>query len=491
MKFDVRTDSLKKATIINAVSKYSTVVMNLLFTAILARLLTPDDYGVVAILTVFTNFFAIFSDMGIGTAVIQNRKLTKDDENKIYTFTIGLGILLAVLFTIFSQFLVIIYKNKVYSILGAILSISLAFRAFNMVPSAILMKQKRFMLSGIRLVIVNIVSFIVAVIIAMAGGKYYAIVLQSVASSLCVYLWNLFSTKLRISFGNIIRSIKKIFSFSFYQFLFSIINYFTRNLDNLLTGYYFGQAELGYYDKAYKLMRYPVENLTNVLTPSIQPILSEHQNDKEYIKNKYNQMVKLLSLVGIFIAVFCFYSSREVILIFFGSQWEKSIECFHILSLPLILQMVNGLGGSIYQSLNKTKYLFINGIISAVILVLSILIGVKLGTIESLALSYSIGFVLTFLECEFCLSYFCFNCSIWNLLEVYFPETIIFLTMMVGMYFVPSFENLLISTFVKFIICGMIYLIMLILTKEYKVFISMLPQKLAKRFEKRSGMKMK
>ena len=63
--------------------------------------------------------------------------------------------------------------------------------------------------------------------------------------------------------------------------------------------------------------------------------------------------------------------------------------------------------------------------------------------------------------------------------------------MMVGMYFVPSFENLLISTFVKFIICGMIYLIMLILTKEYKVFISMLPQKLAKRFEKRSGMKMK
>ena len=80
--------SLKKATIINASSKYTTVILGLLFSAVLSRLLSPEDYGIVAVVTVFTNFFSLFADMGIGTAVIQNKKLSDDDENRIFTFTL-------------------------------------------------------------------------------------------------------------------------------------------------------------------------------------------------------------------------------------------------------------------------------------------------------------------------------------------------------------------------------------------------------------------
>lgn len=476
--------SIKKATLITAISKYSIVVMNLLFNAILSRLLTPDDYGIVAILTVFTNFFVLFSDMGMGAAVIQNKDLSKEDENRIFSFSIGLGIALAIIFSLFSILLVQIYNNTVYYILGPLLSISLMFNTFNMVPNAILLKEKKFLLAGIRNIASNIFCYMIAILIALLGGNYYAIVLQSIFSSLTLFLWNLKSSSLKMQFKNMGVSIKKIWNFSLFQFLFSLINYFTRNLDNLFVGYFFGQKKLGYYDKAYRLMRYPVENLTNTLTPSLQPILSDYQDDNAYILKKYNQIAKLLFLVGVYVAVLCFYAPREIVLLFFGRQWENAVLCFQILSLPIVLQLVNGLGGSIYQSLNKTKYLFINGIISAVILVLSIIVGIILGSIESLAFSYSIGFCITFFVCEWCLAKFCFHTSVFNLLKVFIREFLIFVILFVAMYFVPSFESLILSFVLKFTICTIIYVIMLILTKEYRVYMDLTPQKIKDKFKK-------
>lgn len=485
-KLSNRSDnSLKAATYINAASKYSVVIMNLFFTAVLARLLTPDDYGVVAILTVFTNFFVLFTDMGIGTAVIQNKGLSKEDENNIFSFSMAFGLFLAVLFSLFSFVIVYLYKNPAYYRLCPILSLSLMFSTFNMVPNALLMKRKLFMLAGLRKVVANIVSYVIAIVMACLGSSYYAIAFQSVSSALVIFLWNLKSTGVRCGTKHIMSSVKKILNFSVFQFLFSIVNYFTRNLDNLLTGYFFGQEMLGYYDKAYKLMRYPVENLTNVIAPSIQPILSDYQDDSEYIFQKYNKIVKLLALIATFISAFCFFASREVVLLFFGRQWEGSVVCFHILSFSLVFQIVNGISGSVYQSLNKTKQLFVTGIINAVILITSIIIGVIMGNIEGLALSYTIGFVAMFFVNHYLLSRLCFNKSILALLKNFWQEAVIYAVLFVVMFFVPTLDSLILSAILKFGVCIAAYVIMLILTKEYKVYISMLPQKLVKRFEKK------
>jgi teichuronic acid exporter len=143
--------SLKKATIINATSKYATVILGLLFSAVLSRLLSPEDYGIVAVVTVFTNFFSLFADMGIGTAVIQNKRLSDDDENRIFTFTLYVGIALFVLFSMFSILLVKIYENTVYYVVGPLLGISLALTTFNMVPNARLMKSKSLFIPSARL----------------------------------------------------------------------------------------------------------------------------------------------------------------------------------------------------------------------------------------------------------------------------------------------------------------------------------------------------
>lgn len=106
--------NIKKATIINFFSKYSNIFIQLLLNSILARLLTPDDYGIVAIITVFISFFTVIADMGIGPAIIQHKDLSKKQISDIFIFTVFVGLLVSIGFILFSYPLAMFYDNRVY-----------------------------------------------------------------------------------------------------------------------------------------------------------------------------------------------------------------------------------------------------------------------------------------------------------------------------------------------------------------------------------------
>ena len=228
--------SIKKAALINFVSKYSNIIIQLLINSILARLLSPEEYGVVAVITVFISFFTIIADMGIGPAIIQDKTLKKRELSDIFIFTFITGIIISIGFIIFSIPISIFYNNKIYINLGSILSISIFFNVLNIVPNAMLLKEKQFRLIGIRTIVISIVSGFITIILALRGLSYYSLVINSVLIALLTFIVNIFYVKLKIYFKFNINSIKKIREFSIYQFAFNFINYFSRNLDNLTIG---------------------------------------------------------------------------------------------------------------------------------------------------------------------------------------------------------------------------------------------------------------
>jgi len=205
--------SLKRAAIINAISKYATVIVNLLANAILARILTPKDYGVVAIITLFSTFFSVFSDMVIGSAVIQDKTLTKQENIDIFSCTVYLGIAIASIFAIFSFVISDFYNNKVYIPLGFILSIAIFFNTLNMVPTAILMKDKHFIYVGVRNIIAAIFNFLVTLILGLNGFKAYSIVWGNVVNAVILFFLNIICSKLQFKIFPRWNSIKKIFGF--------------------------------------------------------------------------------------------------------------------------------------------------------------------------------------------------------------------------------------------------------------------------------------
>lgn len=463
--------SLKEAAVITFISKYGNIFIQLVINSILARLLTPDDYGVVAVITVFTGFFTLVADMGIGPAIIQNKTLNDKDISSIFNFTVISGVIVASIFCLLSYPLSLFYKEEIYIYLGLLMSLSIFFSVLNIVPNALLLKNKEFKVIGIRTISITFICGMITIILAFLKWKYYAIVMNSILVALFTFIFNYRNVDIQRSRFICKDSLQKISSYSKYQFGFGFVNYFSRNLDNLLIGKILGPIQLGFYDKAYKLMMYPISNLTYVITPVLHPILSDYQHDKNYIYKQYIKIVKILSLLGVFISVYCFYSADEAILIMFGNQWIESIGTFRILSLTIWTQMIMSSTGTIFQSLGETRYLFKTGYITAMINAAGIVIGLLLGKLEYIAImicfTFNINLIITFYILVKLL-----NKSVISFFKLFIPELFISFIMIIVLNFSKHIiiQNILLSAIFKFLIAGISYMLGLYLTKSSRYF---------------------
>ena len=344
-----------------SLAKYSRILVQLVVTTILARLLTPSDYGIVAIATVFIAFFNILSDIGIGPAIIQFKELTQKDLSNIFSVTAYLGVFMGSLFFMGAEIIAKYYDSPTLVPVCRLLSLSILFHCLNIVPLNIQYKNKRFRLTATVALSVQICSAIIAIVLAWINFGVYALVLQQILSAALIFGIYFFHEKLSFIVKVDFEPLKKILSFSVYQFLFNIINYFARNLDKLLVGRYIGLAPLGQYEKSYRTMMLPLQNITFVITPVMQPVFSEMQNNLQLMAEKYKKVFSLLCYIGFPLSIFLSFSGKEIVLLLFGDQWVDAVLPFRILALSVGFQILNGMTGSIYQSANATKQLFISG----------------------------------------------------------------------------------------------------------------------------------
>lgn len=462
---------IKKATLINSLGKYSKVILSVIVNAILARILSPDDYGIVAVITVFSTLFMTLSDMGFGAAIVQCKELSQKDIDSIYSLTVYIALFLSIGFVVLAFPISWFYKNEAYIYLGILLSIAVFFNAVNMVPNGILSRDKKFVLIAFRTVIVYIVASVVAIGLAKLGFKYYSLAIQTILTAIATFICNYRTTRPHFSFSFRKESINKVLSYSGYQFSFNIVNYFSRNLDHLLTGKVLGDAALGYYDKAYTLMLYPVNNLSGVLSPVLHPVLSEYQKDKKVIYDKFCKIVRLLACVGIYIAVICFFSAHEIVSIMYGLQWQETVGCFQFFSIAIVPQMINSSMGAVYQSIGNTKLLFQNSCINTTVTVVAIIIGLfGGGRIGQLAVCVAIAYIVHFVTASYMLVSLGFGYNFITYFKQFIPEIVITICMIVGTLFYPfDILNPLGSLVVKCVYVGTIYVIILWITKEYKI----------------------
>ena len=316
-----------------AIAKYAGIVISLAVSGVLARLLSPSDFGIVAVATVIITFFSIFSDLGIAPAIIQYKKLTGEELNGIFSFTIWSGLAVSLLFFGSSWLIASYYDSPQLVRICQFLSVNLLFAAMNIVPNALLYKQKRFRFIAMRNLCVQGSVGTIAVIAALSGAGIYALLINPIVSSIVLFIVNLREHPLRVRWTAGLQPLRTIFAFSAYQFSFNVINYFTRNLDKLLIGKYMGMSPLGFYEKSYRLMMLPLQNITNIISPVMHPIFSDFQHDLRKLSESYLKVVRVLAWIGFPLAAVLYFTAPELILLIFGSQWEASVPVFRILAL--------------------------------------------------------------------------------------------------------------------------------------------------------------
>lgn len=382
-----------------AIEKYSGLVVSILVTAVMARLLSPAEFGVVAIATVLIHFLSIFATMGIGPAIIQKQDLSARDVDVIYTFSLCVGFFLTLLFFASSWAIASFYENQQLVTICQILSLNLFFASANMVPSALMSKNKRFKEIAKRTVFLQISTGLVSILAAYIGAGVYTLLISPIITAVGVYLYNTHFYPVHLAKLKK-EPIRKIASFSIYQFAFSVSNYFTRNLDKLIIGKYYSMNELGYYEKSYRLMMLPLQQVTHILTPVMHPVLAQLQNDYASLARDYRKILNILSIVSFPLGAFLFFAADNLIYIIYGEQWMAAVPVFEILSISVPLQMLIATTGGIYQSSGRTDWLFWAGLFHASITVVGFLVAsIVLNSIEAIAWAFVITLCLhTFLS---------------------------------------------------------------------------------------------
>lgn len=453
-----------------AVAKYSGILIQLLVTAILARLLSPADFGVVAVATVFIAFFNILSDIGIGPAIIQNKELTQIDLEHIFSFTVYIGILLSAIFFLCAWSIANYYNNDILVPICQCLSLSIFFYCVNIVPLNLQYKYKRFKFTAFTTLAAQITAGAFAVVGAYKGMGVYALVMIPIVSSVILFCIYYKHERLHLFLRIEVKSLMKIMSFSIYQFLFNIINFFSRNLDKLLIGRFISMSSLGYYEKSYRLMLLPLQNITFVVTPVMQPIFSSLQGDLFDLGEKYKKVLCFLAYISFPLSALLFFIARELILIVFGSQWEAAIGPFQILALTVSMQVLTSTAGSIYQSANATKELFISGCWCAFFMVTSFCITIFCwGNIEAVAYGFLVAQIANTIQC-FYLLFRTLNYPIINILKVlvkpFLIGLILFAFLFVGKWLL-SIENIFLALLLKSVFSLIITLVLIQLLSGY------------------------
>lgn len=217
----------------------------------------------------------------------------------------------------------------------------------------------------------------------------------------------------------------------------------------------------------------PLQYVSGILIPVMLPVFSNYQNDIEYIQKKYTQILRFFAFVGVPLCAILYFCADELILLFFGDQWEKSVPCFKILAISVPFQIMGCSSGSIFQATGHTKAMFWNSFIGAFFTLMAFAIGVIVyGSIEALAWGYTAAMVITTFICFYIMYVYALKSSFLVWLKNMMSPTIFCVFLCVALYLTSllPISNHIVSLFVKCFVGGVFSVLYIQLLGYYNVF---------------------
>ncbi|MGD0962238.1 MAG: MOP flippase family protein [Methylomonas sp.] len=374
----------------NTVANVFKQILQLLSLVVYARLLSPDDFGLFSILMIFVSFLTLFSDMGMSAALVHIQNPSNKLFSSVFYFNIFVGFVLCITLIILTTPISIFFDNAKLKELLPLISISFVIYSFGIVQRAIYNKQLNFKKITLIETTAATISIFIGIGLAYYGFGIYSLVFQALINGLMTALFLRFTGHWRPLAYFSLKDIKSIWQYTANLSSFNVINYFARNADNFLIGKVLGTVDLGVYNLAYKIMLYPVMNVSQVLIQVLFPAFSKIQNDNEKIKKAYLRVIFFISLVTFPLMAGLFATADLFVKVVFGDKWQNLANLLMILTPIGLFQSIVTTAGSIFMSKGNTKNLFIIGSINSVIFVTSFVIGLPYG-IEGVAISYLIA----------------------------------------------------------------------------------------------------
>ena len=395
------------------IGKYSLYLLQIISLSILARLFTPEDFGTLAALQVLILFFQLLATSGLAPAIIHQETISVNQRDGIFTATLIIGISLTLLFIYLTPVLANWLQLTNVNLLTYVLALNVFFSALAMLPLASLQKDTKFIIIGKAEILAEIMALMACILLYFLGLGVVALAIKLLVTPVGRFVFYYrFSAQTEIGqakFGTQIVSILPLLAMAKFQLGFNILNFFSRNLDTLLVAKYFGVSTVGFYEKTYQIMRYPLQLFTFAINPALQPVLTRYKHQPNIIFSAYYQLIYKLAVLGILTASIIFWYADDIIFILFGSQWLAVSELLKILALSIPVQMVLSSTGGVYQAMGATKEMFYCGIFSSIVNVSAIILGIYTGEMTVLCISLVVAFIINYFQCFYVLHYYVFK----------------------------------------------------------------------------------
>lgn len=383
-----------RGTALTLVTAWAGFVLQLISTFFIARLVNPDDYGIVAMVTSITGLAEVLKDLGLGAATVQRRDITDREVNAVFWINAGLGAIVATVVACLAPLIAAFYDKPELVPVTLALALPFVFTGFIVQHQALMERQLRFRtLTKIDLTS-RATGVSVSIALALAGWGYWALVvgviLRAFSRSVMTWLDSYWKPAAPSSPASMIRVARGSLTFGGYLSVVTVTNYASRNVDNVLIGQRYDDLALGLYVKAYQLLLLPLQQVNAPFGKVAIPTLARLRDDAVRFRKYYRTAMTLIGFVVVPLIILMAVLATEMVRLALGDEYLGAARIFQALALAGIAQTLSSTNGWLFTSTGRSKQEAAWTLVKNPVIIASFFIGLPYGP-YGVAVAYAVA----------------------------------------------------------------------------------------------------
>lgn len=363
--------------------------VSIVATAVMARLLTPRDYGLIGMVAVVTSFASLFKDMGLSLATVQKTEINYNQISTLFWVNVGLSAAIALLVVAVAPVVAWFYGEPLLAPITVVIAFGFILGGLTVQHEALLKRQMRFVALSAIAFSSMVLGYATGIALAWHGAGYWALVFSQLAllGTNAAGVWLL--CKWRPGLPRRDPEIRSMLAFGRNVTGYSIINSFAGNTDSLLIGRFWGPQQLGFYGKATQLLSLPTDQVSEPIAAVTIPALSRLNDTPERYRQAYFRIAEKILILGTPSIVFIIAASDWLVYLILGPQWLNTGRMIVFLGIGSLFQPIST-GGWLLVTQGRTRHMLYWSMIGAPLTTLSIVAGLPWGAV-GVAFSSSVG----------------------------------------------------------------------------------------------------
>lgn len=390
------TDHLKKnlgvrsarGGMITLAAQVCKFMLSMVTAIVLARLLTPQDYGLIGMVAIGVGFLGMFQYLGLPTATVSWSELSHEQVSTLFWVNMALSTTIMLLTMASAPLVAWFYHEPRLIGITMAYAVTVLFTGFSIQHLALLMRQMRFTVVAFIEIAAVAIGLCVAIIAALKGAGYWALVLNQLALALVMIAGSWTACRWRPGLPKRSTDVRSILSYGGNLTGYSVMSYLARNLDNTLIGKFWGAYQLGVYSRAYQMLLMPMEQINSPLVAVAVPALSRLSDSPARYRAAYLKILAKIAMLTMPGVVFMIGTSDWLVLFLLGPRWRDTGRIFILLGLAAFMQPSARSALWLFTTQGRARDMFKWGVMGGVIAMVSIVAGLHWGA-TGVAASYA------------------------------------------------------------------------------------------------------